>query len=514
MSEQITRNAGRIAAGTTVSRILGYIRDMLVAHTFGAGLAADAFYAAYRIPNLLRRLLGEGSLSASFIPVLSNYLHTRSKEETQEFINALFTVLTIVLIILTVLGIVFAPQIVSLIAHGFTDTPEKLQLTVDLTRLMFPFLLFICLAAIAMGILNVMSSFMLPAVAPASLSVAEIGFILAIAPMLSPGNQIRGLAISVIAGGAGQLLVQLPRIYQLGWKLQWKLTFAHPGMQRVGKLMVPSMLGMSVDQINAFVVTMAASFLAQGSITALYYSNRIMQLPLAIFGLAVASVALPALSKCVAQCDTTTFKDTLNYSMRTVIFILVPSAVGLIVVGLPIIQVLFERGQFTHSASLLTYTALIFDSLGLPAFATVKILASGFYAYQETKTPVKIAVMSMLLNLVLIYLLMKPMGVGGLTLAAATASWFYAGALIIVLRNKVGPLGVRKILNTAFRTLIASGLMAAVAYAIAFKLLVNYPLPGMVTALAASVVVFFAASSLLKIEERKPLLRMLLRKPV
>lgn len=229
--KQLTKHAGRVAMGTMVSRILGYIRDMLVAHLFGAGLAADAFYAAYRIPNLLRRLLGEGSLSASFIPVLSEYLNTKTKEETQELINVVFTILSLVLTALMVLGIIFAPQIVHIIAYGFTSNPEKLELTINLTRLMFPFLLFICLAALLLGIANTLSRFFIAAVAPASLSIAEIGFIMGIAPLLAPDNQVKGLAISVIVGGLGQFMIQWPQIRNMGWKLRFKFNFNHRGLK-------------------------------------------------------------------------------------------------------------------------------------------------------------------------------------------------------------------------------------------------------------------------------------------
>ena len=513
--KHLTRHASRIAGGTTVSRVLGYVRDMLVAHTFGAGFAADAFYAAYRIPNLLRRLLGEGSLAASFIPVLSEYLHTKSKEETQELINVVFTVLTVILLALTVLGIVFSPQLVHIIAYGFTSDPEKLQLTIDLTRLMFPFLLFISLAALALGILNAMHSFFIPAVAPASLSVAEIGFLLAVAPLLSPANQIKGLALSVIIGGALQFIAQWPEIRKLGWKLQWKLKFDHPGVKKITVLMMPAMLGLSVDQINAFVNTIIASFLAQGSITALYYSNRVMQMPLAIFGLAMASVALPVMSKAVAEKNTGALKDTLNFSLRLIIFILVPATVGLAVLGLPIIQVLFERGNFDHQATLMTNSALFYYSLGLPAYAAVRVVASVFYSYQETKTPVKVAAAAMIINVLLSIALMKPMGVGGLALATALSSWFNVIVLGVILRKRIGILGIGKIIATSTKTLAASAGMGAVCYYLAFHLLSALPVIAMTVSLIAGIVSFFIFSSNNReFDERKPVLSVLLKERV
>lgn len=501
--KKLTHQAGRIAVGTTISRVLGYVRDMLVAHTFGAGFAADAFYAAYRIPNLLRRLLGEGSLSASFIPVLSEYLHTKTKEETQELINVIFSALTVVLCILTVLGIIFSPQLVNVIAYGFTSDPEKLSLTINLTRLMFPFLLFICLAALALGILNTLSSFFVAAVAPAALSIAEIGFIMGIAPLLSPDNQIKGLAISVIFGGIGQFIVQWPKIRSLGWHLRWNLNFKHPAIKRIGFLMVPAMIGLSVDQVNAFVDTICASFLAQGSITALYYSNRLMQMPLAIFGIALASAALPAMSKAAAQKDIATVKETLNFSLRFIIFILIPSAVGLITIGFPIIRVLFERGNFDRNATMLTFSALSYYSLGLPAYAMVKVLASSFYAFQETKTPVKVAVVSMTLNAVLNIILMRHMGVGGLALATSISSWLNAAILGYLLRKKIGALGIKRIISTSAKTLAASSLMGAGAYLVAFRYLSAWPAAGMFTSLLAGIIIFFLTAHAMNIEERR-----------
>ncbi|MHB9154411.1 MAG: murein biosynthesis integral membrane protein MurJ [Endomicrobiales bacterium] len=509
--KHITHSAGRIAAGTTLSRVLGYFRDMLVAHAFGAGFFADAFYAAYRIPNLMRRLLGEGSLSASFIPVLSRYSLTKSKEETQELLNVVFTALAVVLSVLTVLGIVFSPQLVHLIAYGFTADPEKLALTVDLTRLMFPFLLFICLAALLLGILNTFNAFFVPAVAPATLSVSEIGFILAVAPLLSPGNQIRGLALSVILGGFLHFIVQLPRLYSLGWKLQWKLKLDHPGLRQIGLLMLPSMIGLSVDQINAFVGTMLASFLAQGSITALYYSNRLMQLPLAIFGLALSGAALPAMSKAAAGKDIGAVKDTLNYSIRLIIFILVPSAVGLMVIGLPIVRLLFERGNFTPHASAMTGSALFFFSLGLPAYAVARVLANTFYSFHETAMPVKVAAAAMVMNIALSVMLMRPLGVGGLALATAVSSYFNAVALSLILRRRIGALGASKILWMSLKTLLAASLMGAASYWIAFKSLASLPAVGTVVALAAGILIYFCLSVLLRIEERKPLFSLIVK---
>lgn len=529
-NNQLTRNAGKTASGTMFSRILGYIRDMLVANLFGAGIFADAFYAAFRIPNLFRRLLGEGSFSAAFIPVFSEYLHTKNKSETQKFLNAVFTALFLLLIIVSILGMFFAPVLVKIIAWGFTNDPEKMQLTIELTRLMFPFIVFICLAAFLLAILNTLHSFFLPALAPSALSVSEIVYILALAPLLNPGSQIKGLAVSVIVGGALHFLIQYPKLKNMGWhlKLQLKIKneqltdkggipeqagssttdtassaaipfYKHPGIKKIAFLMLPSLIGLSVDQINSFVDTICASFLASGSITALYYSNRVMQLPLAIFGLAFASVSLPAMSKAYAQKDMPTLKNSLNHSIRSTVFIILPAAVGLMVIGLPIVQLLFERGKFDSSASLMTNSALFYYSLGLPAYAMSKIFANAFYAFQDTRTPVKTAIWSMILHVILCVLLMYPMGVAGLALSTALASYFNMFLLILYLRKRIGKIGLKKIIFSGIKSFIAAAATGVAAwYVCKVSDIVFISVPAAILAGAAT---FFIIAKLLKSEE-------------
>jgi len=464
--KKVIKFAGSVSAGTTVSRIFGYIRDMLVAYMFGAGMFADAFYAAFRIPNLIRRMLGEGSFSAAFIPVFSEYLHTKPKSETQKLINVVFTALFCVLLIITILGMFFSPLLVKIIAYGFTSDPEKLQLTIELTRLMFPFLLFICLAAMLLALLNTLSSFFIPAIAPANLSFAEIIYILALAPLLSPGNQIKGLAISVIFGGLGHFIMQYPTLKNLGWHLKFDFDLKHPGIKKIVFLMIPSIIGISVDQINTFVDTICASFLGDGSITALYYSSRLMQLPLAIFGLAMATVSLPMMSKSVATKNIDDLKETLNFSIRVSIIALLPATIGLIAIGLPIIQVLFERGKFDTFASLLTNEALFYYVLGLPAFAITKIFANTFFSFQDTKTPVKIAFIVMFFHVILCVALMKPLGVGGLALATSVCAYINIIMLFYKLKQRIGNIGGKKILVSSIKALISSIVMGIIAYQI------------------------------------------------
>ncbi|MDR2191330.1 MAG: murein biosynthesis integral membrane protein MurJ [Endomicrobium sp.] len=531
-NKQLTKNAGKAAFGTMLSRILGYARDMLVANLFGAGMFADAFYAAFRIPNLFRRVFGEGSFSAAFIPVFSGYLHSKDRSETQNFLNAVFTMLLAVLIVVCIVGVFFAPIFVKIIAWGFTDDPEKMRLTVELTRLMFPFICFICIAAFLLAILNTLQSFFLPAFAPSVLSMAEIFYMLAVAPYLISTNQIKGLAISVIAGGAAHFFIQYPKLKSLGWTLkpQFKIRIAnkeedaqpelqlrslqpaaafykHPGIKKIAFLMIPSIIGLSVDQINSFVDTICASFLASGSITALYYSNRLMQLPLAIFGLAFASVSLPAMSKAYAQKDFASFKNSLNYSIRFSVFALLPAMAGLMVIGLPIVKLLFEHGRFDAAASLATNRALFFYSLGLPSYAMAKIFANAFYSFQDTKTPVKAAAYSMLLHVVLCVVLMRFLDVGGLALATALASYFNLLLLIFWLKKRLGKIGLTKMFFSFAKSFAASILTAITAFyacKVSQNAFISVPV-----SIFAGASVFFITAKILKSQELKGFVQIL-----
>jgi putative peptidoglycan lipid II flippase len=463
-NKTLAKHAWKTAFGTALSRIFGYIRDMLVASLFGTGMFSDAFYAAFRIPNFFRRIFGEGSFSAAFIPVFSEYLHTKEKSEVQEFLNVIFAILILVLIIISVLGIFFSSFLVKIVACGFSNAPEKIQLATELTRLMFPFVLFISLAALLLAILNTLDSFFVPAFAPISLSFSEIFYILAIAPVIISKNQIKGLAISVIIGGALHFFVQYPKLKSLGWNLKFKFDLKHPAVRKIVFLMIPSIVGLSADQINALIDSRCASSLGQGPVSALYYSNRLMQMPLAIFGIAFASASFPAMSKAYAQGDITALKGYLSYSIRFTVFSLLPAATGLMVVGLPIVKFLFEHGKFTSLSSVMTNSALFYYALGLPAYALSKIFANTFYSFQNTKIPVIAAISSMLLHVILCIVLMHLIGVGGLALATALSSYFNFILLAVYLKKCIGRLGFKQILFSFLKSSIASIVTGIVAW--------------------------------------------------
>ena len=507
---KMTKYIGSVSAGTMLSRILGYVRDMLVGWIFGAGMAADAFYAAFRIPNLLRRLMGEGSLSSSFVPVFSEYLTQKDMKETQELYNVVFTALLVALTVVSAIGIIFAPQITRMIAYGFRSNPEKMQLTILLTRLLFPFLLFICLAALQLSVLNSLKLFFIAAVAPAFLSISEIGFVLGIAPLMIAEHRIVGLAIAVGMGGVMQFLSQVRAVRRCGFRFRPNFNFGHPGLRQIFFMMIPAMWGISMDQINAFVDTICASFLKEGSVTALYYSNRIMQLPLALFGLAVASVSLPLMSASASKKDTGEMKKILAFSVKISALAIIPAMAGLIVLGRPIIKLLFQHGRFDSAATALTNSALFFYSLGLPAYAITKIFVSSFYSMKETRVPVKIATLCMITNAVLNVTLMGPMGVGGLALATSFSAWLNSSLLFYFLRKRIGRVGGRAILDCILRITAATVGMSLCCYFTAYHLFHR-----LILSVFGSIVigagVYVLLTKLLKIDEMDSILSILKR---
>lgn len=451
---KIARAAAVIGAATFISRVLGFIRDMVVAKGFGATSAADTFYVAYRIPNLLREMFAEGSISAAFIPVFTEYLTKRSKEEAVRLANATFTIILVILSGISILGIVFTPAIVRLIAPGFGSDPEKAYLTILLTRIMFPFLLFVGIAALAMGILNSLKSFFSPAMAPAMFNVVIIASTLVISPMLD--RPILGVAIGVLLGGLVQFLYQVPSMRRNGFAPGLIFDPFHPGVKRIALLILPVMFGLSVSQINLLVNTILASYLPEGSVSYLYYGMRLIQFPLGMFGVAIATAILPTMSAQVARGELDEMRETLSFGMRLVLFITLPAIAGLIFFRAPIIHLLFQHGEFDYKATLGTATALLYYSLGLWAFAGVRIAVPAFYSMQDTATPVKVAIISLIVNIVLNILLIKPLGHGGLALASSVSSSLNLLLLLWILRGKIGRIDGRKIARSTIKALAAS----------------------------------------------------------
>lgn len=462
---RVTRAAGTIGLATLLSRVLGFVRDMVVAAAFGASLAADAFYVAFRIPSMLRELFAEGSMSAGFVPVFTEYLTKRPREETKRLAQAAFTLLALGLLLVSLLGILLAPWLVRLIAPGFASTPEKLALTSFLTRLMFPYLLFIGLAALTMGILNALRAFAAPALSPAVFNLCVIGMVVWTATLFA--EPVTAVALGVLAGGLAQWLIQLPSLHRRDMSLRLRWEPAHEGLRRIGLLLLPVLLGLSVAQINIFFNTLFASFLAEGSVTYLYYGMRLIHFPLGVFGIALATAILPSLAALAAQDDRRQLKETLAFGLRMVLFITLPAMTGLILLRVPIIHLLFEHGEFTRTATLGTAAAVAGYAVGLWAFAAVRIAASAFYALQDTKTPVRVAMLAVAANILLCLALMPFFQHMGLALAAALSSILNLGLLLFHLRRRIGDLRGREILRTLSRSLLACTAMGVLCVWIA-----------------------------------------------
>lgn len=506
------RHVGGFTAATLISRILGYLRDFAIVYVFGGGRVADIYFASFRIANLLRRALGEGALGASMVPVLTEE-RQKGPENAQELFSAIWTAVAFTALVLVVLGILFAGPIVWALNPGFAEDPEKLAWTVDLTRVMFPQLLFVTMAAVLTAGLNERKSFFLPAFAPVMFSLSILGYLGAVRLGWlhpdSPKAELTGLAIACVVGGILQWLIQAWPLAREGYAMRLRAPWKHPGMKKITRLMGPSFLGIASDQINAQLELFWASWLVHGAITALYNSNRLMQLPLALFGIATATVALSHLSDMAAPARSADFMRTLRSGLRGIGFILLPAAAGLIVLGEPIIAALLEHGQFTHQHTLLTYDALLFLSVGLAAYGFNKVLIMAFYALQDAKTPLYLSLVRLAMNAVLMPLLMGPFGVGGITLASAFSAWTATGLFLLLLGRRVGNLVDGAMALNLAKTLAASVAMGLAVWLAArglrsnfLKVLVGVPLGG---------AVFFALSFLLRIEERALLTRLVKR---
>ncbi|MEK7271287.1 MAG: murein biosynthesis integral membrane protein MurJ, partial [Nitrospirota bacterium] len=450
----ITKAAGLMSVATFISRILGYAKDMILAVFFGATGLSDTFFVAFRIPNLLRELFAEGSMSSAVIPVLTEHQTKYGDEEAKRLVRIIFTSITIFVGLICVLGIIFAPAIVTAIAPGFLNMPDKFSLTVLLTRLMFPFLLFISLAAIVMGALNTRRIFFTPAVAPAMLNITIIAAVLLLAPGME--QPIIAVAIGVAIGGLVQFAFQLPSFFKNGYSLTPQYDFRHPGLKKISILILPATMGMAVAQINIFISTILASYLAEGSITYLYYSMRLIQFPIGIFGVAMGMAVLPTLSEHAVKGDFDSLRSDFSFALRLLFFMTIPAMAGLIALREPIVNMLFQRGKFDYAATIGTSQALLFYSLGIWAMVGVRIVTVSFYSMQDTRTPVKVAVIALLTNIILSLIFLGPLQHSGLALANAIASSVNFTALFFMLRKKLGRVEGKKIAASFIKISTAS----------------------------------------------------------
>jgi putative peptidoglycan lipid II flippase len=463
--KHILKSASIISLVTIVSRVLGYVRDQRITLLLGTGPTADAYVLAYRIPNLFRRLVAEGSMTASFIPVFTSYMREKSKEDVWDFANRLFWTLSLVVAVITILGMVFSPVVVQLFSGENVARAEA----VDLNRIIFPYLFFIALAALAMGILNCFHIFGLPAATPVLLNVATILFSVG-AVWHYVGDPAKSLAIGVLVGGVLQFLVQVPSLVRKGMNFKFGISFSHPAIRDVARLMIPRLFGIGIGQINLLIDTRfaTAALMPVGSLAALYVADRVMELVLGGYAIAVATAILPMMSHQAATKDFESLKKTLSFSVRIVAFITIPAALGLMILREPIIRVLFQHGQFDPESTRLTARALLYYAIGLPALASVKLIVPAFYSTKDTKTPVVVASISLVINIVLNILFLevffKRVQNGGPALATALATFFDFFALFIIFRLRYGPMGTMEILRSFSKISLCAGIMGVACW--------------------------------------------------
>lgn len=412
-----------------LSRILGFVRDTIIARAFGAGLATDAFFVAFKLPNLLRRIFAEGAFSQAFVPILAEYKAQQGEEATRTFVAYVAGLLTLALALVAALGVLAAPAIIWVTAPGFAQDADKFALTTDLLRIVFPYILLISLASLVGAILNTWNRFSVPAFVPTLLNLSMIGFALFALPYFDP--PVLALGWAVLLGGVLQLVYQLPHLRKIGMLVLPRLNLRDSGVWRVLKQMGPALLGVSVSQISLIINTIFASFLAAGSVSWMYYADRLMELPSGVLGVALGTILLPSLARTHALDDRRSYSQLLDWGLRLCLLLALPAAVALALLAKPLISTLFQYGAFTALDTAKTTQALIAYAVGLLGIILVKVLAPGFYAKQNIKTPVRIAIVSLLatqaMNVLFVFVI--PLAHAGLALSISVAACLNAGLL-------------------------------------------------------------------------------------
>jgi putative peptidoglycan lipid II flippase len=517
--EDISRGVRSFTVGTAISRVMGLVRESVFAHLFGVGAATDAFNVAFRVPNLLRDLFAETALSAAFVPVLTAE-KAKSKEAQNRLASNIFNVLFVVTGLVSIAGLFAAPYLAKAIAFGFGKVPGKIDLTAQLTAVLFPFLLFVSLGAWAMSYLNTERSFFVPSVAPAVFNLFSI-----LVPILTYGwyvangkEPIFGMAVGVLIGGLMQFLVQMPLLRRKGFRWRPVLSFRDPEFRRVMALFIPVAIGLAGTRINVLVNTILVTPLAQGSVSWLNYAFRIMHLPLGLFGIAVGTVALPSLSKLVLESDTAAIRGTLADSLRMVLFLTVPTSALIACLAIPVTRAVYQRGHFTAADTLATAGALVLYVVGIPFMSALRNVAAVFYAYKDAKTPMYASFASIALNLVLNVSLMWVIGYLAFPLSTTLAAILNVGILYALLPRRVGAMDLGPLAAYAGKLAVASAAGGAVAWLgnrlVAGELGVSFlaTAAGLAVAGLAGLSLFFAASRLLGIKETSDYLRRFLRK--
>jgi putative peptidoglycan lipid II flippase len=470
----VARSAGIVSIAVFMSRITGLMRESVMARLFGAGLVYDAFMLGFRIPNLTRDLFAEGALSSAFVPTFTDYLANRGKEEAARLANLVATALILIVGTICALGVIFAPQLVHLLAPGYAEVPGKFELAVEMTRIMFPFLLLVALAAQAMGVLNASNKFGVPAMASTFFNIGSVGFGVVLGIWLGPllhFSRIEGMAVGVVLGGALQLIWQVPSMRRLGFHFQIAFDWKHPGLVRIFSLMLPAILGNAAVQINVMVNTNFASTIHDavrgfdGPVSWLSYAFRFMQLPLGLFGVAIGSATLPSISRSAAAGNMDEFRRTLSKSLGMVFLLTVPSSVGLAVLGKSIIGGIYQGGRFQIYDTQQTAVALACYSIGLTGYAALKVLNPAFYALGDARTPMLVSLASIFINFATAETLIRFAGFGHAGLASSTSMVALFGFVVLfeILRRRIGGVYGRELASGFGKVLLASGVMAGAA---------------------------------------------------
>ncbi len=544
--KSVARSAGIVSIAVMLSRVFGLVREMIFARYFGAGFLYDAYVVAFRIPNVLRDLFAEGALSAAFVKVFTDYQINKGEKEAWRLASLVLNALAVVMSVICIVGILLSRQFVNLVADGFS--PEKAALATTLTQIMFPFILLVALAAVAMGVLNTKGVFGVPASASTVFNIVSILFGLGLAYYLSGGGWLNsgdknavpeasaqwaiiGMAIGTLIGGAFQFLMQLPSLFKVGFRFSPVLSFTDEGVRKVIALMTPAILGTSAVQINVLINTYFVSGIdgAQGWLS---YAFRLMQFPIGLFGVAVGTAAIPVLSRLASENKMQEFRDTISSSMNLVFLMTLPSACGLIVLGEPIVRLIYERGKFDATATSMTAIALVGYSIGLTGYAAIKILSPAFYALNDAKTPMMIAITSIAVNFIGSYFLREwlshygvsestPTGYGhvGVALATSLVALVNFSALALLMRHRIKRLNGRDILRSFAKIAAACVLLSVVAYA-SYHFLLNQfgtasfaiKLTEVLAPIALGATAFIIAAKLLRVTELEQAFGMIRRK--
>jgi putative peptidoglycan lipid II flippase len=458
VNKSILKSTGIVASSTMLSRIMGLIRDMVISSVFGANSLVDGFYVAFRIPNLFRRFVAEGCLTVSFIPVYTDYLIKNTGDESLELAQKTLSMLLVFLFVIVGLGTIFSPQLINLFGYGFTDN-YQIGLTISLNRIMFPYLLLISVVSFAMGYLNSHKYFFAPAFSPVLLNIGFITGALFISRFFE--QPLYGLALGVIVGGILQFILQIPYLIRSGFRMKFTIDFNHPGIRTIFGMMAPALFGIAVYQINILMSTMLASMLPEGSITYLYYSDRLTEIVLGVFAVSLGNVLLPELSGYAATKNIGRIRELYISSVKAVLLISIPASIALMSAGLPIVSVLFKRGNFNATDVEMTFKALFYASMGIPSISILRLTVPAFYSLKDTKTPVVTSFLSFAVNIFSGYLLMRTgLKHGGLTLGLAIASTVQMLILVIILQKKIGRIGFRDLMLPVIKYIFSGIIMA------------------------------------------------------